>query len=68
MSRRTVWILLYKGSFSRNIGLYILKGIAAGKKYFNEVLRFSIQAAFQIVFENSQFVKKSQTVKVCSIV
>ena len=45
-----------------------LKGIAPGKKYFNKVLRFSIQAALQIFFENSQFVKQLQTVEVCSFI
>ena len=28
----------------------LLKGIASGKKYFNELLRFSIQAALQYFF------------------
>ena len=46
----------------------ILKGTAAGKKYFNKMLRFSIQAALQFFFENRQFVKKLQSVEVCSII
>ena len=45
-----------------------LKGIVAGKTYFNNVLRFSIQLPCKHFFENSQFVKKLQIVKVCSII
>ena len=45
-----------------------LKEIAAGKKYFYTVLRFYMEEDLQLFFVNSQFIKKLQTVEVCSII